>query len=378
MKKTRWFGALVFVFTLAFLLFERASVRSVNARSESPKNLFLLEAVTRLIRNDYLEEKNPHKIMTGSFKGLVNSLDPYSGYLDAECTARFLNAKESPLFSPGVVFFKKYGAFPQIIGFIEGFPAEKSELRLGDLITEVDGKSAVEMSQPELDLCLKATEQKPVDLEILRDEKTLGVKIDRAPLPQTPWVFQEQEGFSGILKISRVEALCAEGIKANLIGRLEKSDRPLILDLRSCEGGTFEEAARVINLFHQSETIGYFAGKGPEKEHLPALEQPPLAHLPLVVWVNQATVGPAEAIAAVLQDFKRAKIVGLPTIGLVARREFFALDDGTSVLLTTRIFHLRGGTALWERGVEPDLKLEASGQDSAAYLKKTKGLFSPS
>jgi len=377
-KKTRWLGTIVFLFTLAFLLFERASVRSVTARSESPKNIYLLEAVTRLIRNDYLEEKDPLKIMTGSFKGLVNSLDSYSGYLDAESTARYEAQRGSPLFSPGIVFFKKFGAFPQIVGLIEGSPAEKSELKAGDLITEVDEKSTVEMSRPELDLWLNALEPSPVRLKILREEKTLNFQVARAPFSPQPWMFLEQQGMSGILKISRLETPCVDGIKAELVARLQKSARPLIIDLRNCDRGAMEEAGRLINLFLQAETIGYFVKKGGEKEFLSAPEEAALAKIPLAVWVNPATIGPAEVVAAVLRDFKRAKIIGFPTVGLVARRDYISLGDGTSILLTSGVFHLREGTILWERGAEVDTKLDPSDQDFAAYLKRTQELFSTS
>jgi len=106
MKRTRAILlTVIFSLSLVFVL-EMTYLRGVSARSAAPKNLYLLEAVIRLIRNDYLEEKNPLQTVDGSFRGLVNSLDGLSSYLDAENTARYLEQKGAPVKGPGIVVFK--------------------------------------------------------------------------------------------------------------------------------------------------------------------------------------------------------------------------------------------------------------------------------
>jgi carboxyl-terminal processing protease len=180
---------------------------------------------------------------------------------------------------------------------------------------------------------------------------------------------------AGVLKIARLTAPCVDGIKAKLLPRLAKSKLPLVIDMRNCGRGSYEEAGRLINLFLKAETVGYFEKRGGAKENLSSPEEPVLPKIPLAIWVNQATLGPAEAAAAVLQDFKRAKIVGLSTLGLAARQQFFPLQDGSSLVLTSGVFSLISGAQLWGRGAEPDVKLEAGSPDFASYLKKTQGIY---
>jgi carboxyl-terminal processing protease len=91
--------------------------------------------------------------------------------------------------------------------------------------------------------------------------------------------------------------------------------------------------------------------------------------------VNTATIGPAEAVAGVLKDFHRAKVVGLGTPGLVARTEYVPVDDGTSVLITSGVFCLRSGVQLWGQGVEPDSKIEDVDAGLDEYLDKTRSLL---
>ena len=377
MKRAKYiFGAGLLALSL-FFLFEKSIVRAVSSRSSTPpKNIYLLEAVIRLIRNDYIEVKDPVQTMDGSFRGLVNSLDSTSGYLNKESTARYLDQKEAPVREPGIVLFKGYGFFPQVIGLIENSPAEKSGLQIGDYITEINELSTPTMSLTEVNLYVRDKEETPLNLKILREDKTLEVKVERALLFAEPTQYSAQDGSSGILKIARLAPPCVSEIKTKLWPTLKNQKKPLIIDLRNCQEGTFEEAQQFINLFLKAENIGCLEKKGETNETLSALQEPSLAQLPLVVWINQATIGPAEAVAAVLKEFKRAKIIGLPTPGLAAKHEFFPLEDGTSVIITLGIFCLNSGDKLWGRGAEPDIRVEMKEQSFDAFLKKTQSLLS--
>jgi C-terminal processing protease CtpA/Prc len=188
----------------------------------------------------------------------------------------------------------------------------------------------------------------------------------------------EQEGLSGILRIARMSVPCVNEIKTKILPGLRAAKRPLILDLRNCAEGDFEEARQFINLFLKTESIGYFEKKGAAKEVLASPEEPLLPKLPLIVWTNQGTLGPAEAVAAVLKEFGRAKVVGMATPGLAARHEHFPLEDGTSVFLTSGVFCLNSGVQLWGRGAEPDVRVDVDDQSFQSYLKKTQPLISAS
>lgn len=378
MKKTRAILLTVmFGLSLVFLL-EMTYLRGVPSGSAAPKNLYLLEAVIRLIRNDYLEEKDPLRTMDGSFKGLVNSLDGQSSYLDAENTARYLEQQGAPLKGPGIVVFKRFGAFPQVVGILEGSPAEKQGLQIGDLLTEIDGRATPEMSLVEVNVRLYDKNELPLGLKVLRDEKTIDVNVDRILLFPLPVTYSEQEGVSGILKVARLSPLSVNVIKTEVFPRLRDGKKPLIVDLRNCAEGDFEGARQFINLFLKTDSIGYFEKKGAVKEILASQEEPLLAKLPLIIWTNSGTIGPAEAAAGVLKEFGRAKVVGLPTPGLTAKHEQFPLEDGSSVLLTSGIFFLNSGRSLWGEGVKPDVPVEAEDQSFKSYLEKTRPLISAS
>jgi C-terminal peptidase prc len=374
MKRIRFVLLGVAMGVCLFLGLEKTSARSVSGRSIPVKYMDLLESVISHIRNDYIDEKDPVQTMDGSFKGLVNSLDIGSSYLNAESTTRYLAQKSQPVKEPGIILLKRYGAFPQVIGIIENSPAAKSDLEIGDSIAEINGLGTPTMSLAEANLCLRDLEDKPVILKILRGDKTPEIKLDRTFLFQEPVTYKPREGMGGILKVARLTPTGALEIKAKVLPILKKQKKPVIIDLRNCNEGTYEAAWQFLNLFLTAENAGYFAGRGDARDVTAFLDEPVLAGTPLIVWINQATLGPAEAVAAILQDFGRAKLVGQATPGLAARYEYLPLEDGTSVLLTSGIFCLRSGTKLWGRGVEPDVKVDESSPSLESYLKKTQGL----
>jgi len=361
----------VLVFISLFFLLEKNFLPGFLLKLSPDKDFELLGKVIQLIKNDYIEEANPAKTMKGAFKGMVDSLDVLSSYLDKESMLRYSQRKEANLNDIGIVLYKRYGSFSQVIGISENSPAEKKGIQIGDFISSIDGRSTLTMSMTEANLYLKDRDKKTIKLRIFKIEETKEVNIERTLLFEEPFSFAKAKGTSGILKIHQLYPPCVRKIREEIISRLMPEKRTFILDLRDCHEGDIEESRKLINLFLKSPNIGYFETKGGTKEILSCPDDAELEKLPLVIWTNQATIGPAEAVAGVLKEFKRAKIIGLPTLGLVAKQNFFILDDGSGLLLTSGIFHLRSGEKLWEKGIKPDIKINEEDQTFSTYLKKS-------
>jgi C-terminal peptidase prc len=359
-----------------FFLLDKNFLPGISSKLSPNKNFELLGRVIRLIKSEYVEEPNPAKTMEGAFKGLVDSLDVLSSYLDKDGTAKYNQQKKTNLKDIGVVLYKRFGLFPQVIGIVENSPAEKAGIKIGDYFSTLDNQSTLFMSLVETNLYLKGEEENPIKLKILRDTQTQEISVKRALLFENPISYSSEKGTAGILKIHHLYPPCVSEIKKKVLPQVKKQKGPLILDLRNCYEGDTEEALKLINLFLKEQKIGYFEKKGKSREFLSCPEDAELKNLPLAIWTNQATMGSAEVVAAVLKDFKKAKTVGLVTLGLAVKQELFPLDDGSALLLTSGIFCLNSGEKLWGQGVRPEEKVEIEDQSQSSYLKKTLSLFS--
>lgn len=354
-----------------FFIIPKKFLPGNSQKSSGDKNLLLLKGVADLIRDYYVEEPNALKTMKGAIRGLIGPLDPLSSYLDAQAVQKQTISRQTNLNETGMVVYKKFGTYPVVIGVEENSPAWEAGIKVGDTLSEMDGQPLLELSMQEANLYLKDMEEKPVSIKILRAEDSEELSLPRKTIRKTPYTFTEQVGTSGLLKIHSLTPSFNRQFIEKVLPSIKAKKDAMIIDLRNCYEGEIEEAVKFINLFLQADRIGYFQDKDGKKEYLTCSETPSLEGLPLILWTNNATIGPAEAVAGVLKDFQRAKIVGLKTPGLLVRQNFFPLEDGSALLLTSQIFYFREGKELWLKGIDPDKEIQEKDPSSDLYLKET-------
>lgn len=376
MSKIRIGLVTIVIAACLFFLFERDFLPGLSKKNSPEEQLKLVGNAAYLIRDEYVEEPNPTITMEGAFRGLVDSLDVGSSYLNKDALVKFNKRKDANLFEPGLILYKSYGRFPVIIGVKENSPAEQKGIKIGDTLSAIDGKSTLMMSMLEANLFLKSTTDQSIELKILHRNETKTIDLGKAILAKEACIFEVSQGSSGILKINRFYPPCTQKIKEEILPKLEIQTKPLILDLRDCSEGEIEEAQSFLNIFLQREDIGYFEKKGGLREILSLGDKPVLTELPLIIWTNQATIGPSEIVAGVLGEFREAKIIGLKTPGLVSQQELIPLEDGSGLLLTSAVFHLSEEKAIWNEGIKPDIEIEIDTMTSHSYLEETKKLLS--
>lgn len=370
-KNTKIFLFSLFIAMVLFLAIPKNFLPSINQKSSSDENLLLLRSVAELIRDYYVEEPNALKTMRGALRGLIGPLDPLSSYLDPQSVKKFKNSDSIELKETGIIVYKKFGTYPVVIGVKENSPAADAGIEVGDTLSEMDGQPLLELSMQEANLYLKDPEEKPVNLKILRAEDSEDITIERKIFQPGPFLYTPQQNTSGIVKIHSFRPPFSQQFREKLLPSLKDKKETLIVDLRNCSEGEIDESLKFINLFLRSDRVGYLQNKNGDKEYLSCPDLPVLEELPLILWTNNATIGPAEAVAGILQDFQRAKIIGLKTPGLLAKQDFFPLEDGSGLLLTSQIFYLREGKEMWLKGIVPDQEIEEKNPSTALYLKKT-------
>ncbi len=331
----------------------------------------LIASVMRLIRTDYVEEPDPARTTDGAFRGLVNSLDPLSSYLDRQTTARYLS-RESLTRETGVVVYKRHNTFPQVVSVLEGSPAAKAGLKPGDAISGIEGRSPLAWSLYEVRLALREVENRPVRLRVVTGSDTREVTVERDLLhPKAAEILPgDKDGL--VLKVDRFSPQLMDEFRKDLLPRLLDRRGPLVLDLRDATDGDPDEALKFLRLFVKGEKLGWFEKKGGFKQIVTLKEEPELGRTPLAVWTNAGTMGPAEIVAGILQEARQVRVVGQETPGLAAREEMYPLADDSSVLLTSAVFALASGRKLWEKGVIPDYKIAPGSQGRQAYMEKTR------
>jgi len=353
-----------------FFVLEMGTLSRGHATT-APRGFELLDTLMSHIRNDYLEERDPLQTAEGTFRGLVNALDPLSAYLSKDLVDGYkaLSGREA---ETGLVVLKHYAAFPQVVAIVDKSPAQAAGAQLGDLITAIGGRSTLDMSLVEVKILLRGTDERPVDIRVLRGNDTHNLAVARARLfPEAFTFIRAAAGQPAQLRVHRFDDGLAAAVEREVVPAFKARKAPLVLDLRGCQDGEIAEAAKLVNLFVKAADAGRFEGRDGAKEPISCPDEPELGTVPLVVWTDAGTAGPAELAAGLLQEVRKARIVGFETPGLVGRATLFPLKDDSAVLLTSGVFQLPSGRKIWEDGLVPDTAIPVDKLNDKTYLEKT-------
>ncbi|WP_460921718.1 carboxy terminal-processing peptidase [Pontibacter brevis] len=343
---------------------------------------------------DRMARINKDDRRTTYINAITNVYDPHTGYFppkdksnfDIEFTGRLegigasLQEKDNQIrvmeIVPGSPSYLqgdlKPGDVIQKVAQGDNDPVLVEGMRLDDAIQLIRGKKGTEVR-----LTVKKPDGSTQVIPIVRDIIVLEEgyaqsaiindqeKIGYIKLPGFYADFQNKDGrFSGADVKKEVEKLKAAGMEG------------LILDLRNNGGGSLSDAIEMAGLFIDQGPIVQVKTAAGKAVVLNDRDPQVQYDGPLVILVNSNSASASEILAAAMQDYKRAVIVGSPTYGKGTVQQFFELDEalpaqfnnykpfGALKLTTQKFYRINGGTTQL-RGVTPDVVLP----DAYRYLE---------
>jgi carboxyl-terminal processing protease len=90
----------------------------------------------------------------------------------------------------------------------------------------------------------------------------------------------------------------------------------------------------------------------------------------VVVLVNQYSASASEVLSGALQDYRRATIAGVQTLGKGSYDQFFKLSDGSAIYLTVGRWLTPNGREIEGKGITPDIILTETGDDAVQWAVK--------
>jgi carboxyl-terminal processing protease len=345
----------------------------VSAQNGSYQQLSIFTEVLSRIQSDYVDEPNVKIAVEGAIRGLVESVDPYGGYLTPKDVAFYKESTANPLKTAGIgaVLAKppRLG-YPVILSTIPGGPAAKAGLNPGDIIESLDGVTTRELNLVQINAALATPVGKPIALSVIRSRRAEpeSVTVNREIVQPPPVEAKMLESNIAYVKIPYLSSGKAQETRRQLDGLLKKGAGSVILDLRYTAGGEDKEALEVANLFVGSGTLAYLGSSNTSpsqkkpKEALTADPKQLLTKVPLAVLINQGTAGAAELIAAAVEGNNRGQVVGVKTFGIGSVQKLIPLEGGYALLLSTAKYYTPSGKEIQDvepqdSGVKPTLEI---------------------
>jgi carboxyl-terminal processing protease len=348
--------------SLSLVLVAMLLMGAVLGQSASPeepyRHLAVFTEVLSRIKSDYVEEPDLKSVTLGAMNGLLESIDPFASYLNAEQFKEYSEKNGKQKGDAGLVLSKRFG-YIGIVGVVPNSPAAKAGLSTGDVIETIQKVATRDMPLAYADLLLQGAPGSTVEMTVLRVRKpepepiTLTRAVSALPALRS----QLMEGQIGYIRPQTLEAGKAKQVAAAAASLQKQGAKKLILDLRSTALGSNDEGIQLANVFLPKGLVTYLQGQKMPRKDFEAAGQPAVPDVPLVVITNRGTANAAEIAAAALLDNKRAEVVGERTYGDAAVRRTIKMEDGGALILSVAKYYSPGGKSIQDNGVTPSIPI---------------------
>ena len=336
---------------------------SPNAYSNPSDKLYekldLFSDVLNTLKKEYVDEVEQSEVIDAAINGMLQSLDPYSGYMSPE-SFRNMNDDTRGEFGGLGIEITMEGGLVKVITPIEGTPADKAGVEAGDFIIKIDNKQVKGMSLMDAVKLMRGKIGTSIEITVRRPEidEDLKFKITRAII-KIREVSSEVKNNIGYIRLRAFnEQSHNQMIKQ--INKLNKNNlNGYILDLRNNPGGLLSQAIKITETFLDGGEI--VSTRGRDKSDIKiynAKKGDVLKKKPLIILINQGSASASEIVAGALKDHKRAILLGEKSFGKGSVQSIIPLKNRGGLRLTTAKYYLPSGESIHEKGVEPDITVK--------------------
>jgi len=343
--------------TCLVLLLLLGAVRGRSANPEDTyRHLAVYTEVLQHIKADYVEEPDMKGVTVGAVNGMLESIDPYASYLNADQYKQYVATKDQKKADIGLVMSKKFG-YIGIVDAIPGSPAAKAGLGTTDVIETINGVATRDMPLAFAELLLKGDAGTNVELGVLRyrNPEPTKLTVTRAAIHYPVPLSKMMADNVGLVQVESLQGNGVQDVAAKVKELQNQGAKRLVLDVRHCATGEPASGIALANLFLDKGVITYTQGQKMARQDFNADASKDISKLPLAVITNRGTASGCEIAAAALLDNKRADVVGDRTYGDASIRKPITMDDGSAVILSVAKYYSPNGKAIQDTGVTPSV-----------------------
>ena len=375
-------SALLGFFFAIVLFLPELSARNKNAYRILKTKMKVLEQIISFVNHFYFDQVDFDKIMDGSFRGLMEELDPHSTYIPAKEQENISELFKGNFQGIGIEFDILDG-YITVISPIPDSPSELVGLMPGDKIIAIDKEDAYKITKSEVFKKLRGNKgskvlvtisrlgaSEPFDVTIVRDNIPI-YSVGSATMidDETGYIFLRR--FSATTKdevISAIDTLLSQG--------MEK----LLFDLRGNSGGYLEQAAAISDIFiNTNDTLVYTKGKIKESNQvfLSNTSSKNTSEFSLIVLINRGSASAAEIVSGAVQDLDRGLVVGETSFGKGLVQRQLPLDNGAALRVTIARYYTPSGRLIqrpYEDGNDLAYYRELYSQDRESKIDSLKKL----
>ncbi len=363
---------------LICLLFSTTAIFSAENDNKVYEQLNVFGEAFDRINEMYVEEVDVERLIQSAINGMLNSLDPHSGFLPPRSYEDMQIDTKGSFGGLGIEVTQEEG-FVKVVSPMDDTPAFRAGVEAGDYITHIDGEPILGLSLSEavekmrgpvgekiVITIVRVSEDEPFDVTIVRDT----IKLVAARV--------RYEDNVVIMRVSTFNEQTIPNLKDGVKKVLQENNgmrnvNGFILDLRNNPGGLLSEAVSVSDLFlNEGEIVSTRGRTDSDMDRFTASKGDLAEGLPLIVLINGGSASASEIVAGALQDHGRAILVGTKTFGKGSVQTVVPLVGDVAMRLTTARYFTPSGRSIQAMGVSPDIIVEQQPPISKEDLEEMK------
>lgn len=338
-----------------------------NQNANLPEDLDYktVEQVYDSIKANYDGELKTEELLDGLKEGLAKSTgDPYTEYLNVEAAKEFDEQLNGTFSGIGAELSKDKDVII-IVAPIAGFPAEKAGLRPQDVIAEINGESAYDLSVSEAVGKIRGEVGTKVKLKIVRGgAEQLDFEITREQITIPSVTSEILEGNIGYLKVSRFAEDTTRLSHEAATAFKNANVKGVILDVRGDPGGLLDAAVDLSSLWLEKGDIVLKEKRGGVVvKTFTSKGGAVLGGIPTVVLINEGSASASEITAGALKDNDAATLIGAKSFGKGSVQSLVRLGDGAVLKVTIARWFTPDDKNIDKEGIEPDQIVERTDED---------------
>ncbi len=360
--------ATVTLSVIVFLYVGFGYVLGKTTDDKAYRSLTVFGEVLQHVQGDYVDDPNMAVVTAGALHGLLESLDPLSGYLSPREYADYKDRlKSAPRGEAGMTLSKRYG-YIVIVSVVPQGPAAAAGLRKGEILEAIAGFGTRDMSVGQANMLLQGAPGTVVRVGVVRRGKTepQEISVNRAIVGPQHLVAERVGEDIAYVRMPSIETTDVAELHDKLVQFDKQGLRKLILDIRDCARGQISEAIVAAQFFLPDGKITSLEGQTVTRRQFSAETDKVVWRAPVEVLTSPSTAGAAEVLAAAIKGNKRGEVIGERTFGSASEQKVIPLDDGGALILTVATYSSPDGKAIGEEGVSPTVEVHAKTIDPAS------------
>jgi carboxyl-terminal processing protease len=323
------------------------------------------------IDDTFYGDKDPKKRLDGAIRGMVAAAgDPYTVYFSPDENKLFESNLQGSFGGIGAELLTKNNA-PTIVGILPGTPAEKSGLKVDDIIVQVDDFKTTGQALDTVVNHIRGEKGADTSLQIARQgqDQLMTIKVTRDTIVvksvSTSKLGPDKD--IAYIKVNQFGEDTAGLMRDALTS--DQNSKGIIIDLRNNPGGYLQSAVDITGMLipQQSSSDNQFLKDRVAvrerdrtgKENLDKSTSPAIVPTTkIIVLVNANSASAAEILSGALKDYGRATLLGTKTFGKGSAQTLTPLSNGGSIKITGEKWFTPLGTSIDHQGITPDVIVE--------------------